>query len=42
MGKMIGHTPGRQGIPLGRIAGLVQKRGNREILPDFQLNVKSP
>lgn len=42
MGKMIGHASGRQGIPPGRVAGYDQKGGDREIFPDFQLNVKTP
>jgi hypothetical protein len=42
MGKMVGHAPGRQGIPPGRVAGRRQERGDREIFPDFQLNVKTP
>jgi len=42
VGKVIGHAPGRQGIPPGRIVGPGQERGDREIFPDFQLNVKTP
>jgi hypothetical protein len=42
MGKVIGHAPGRQGIPPGRIVGSRQEGSDREILPDFQLNVKTP
>jgi len=42
MGKMIGHAPRRQGIPPGRVTGYCQEGGDREIFPDFQLNVKTP